>query len=87
GHGFTGSEPIASSIAAVFGFLPPTAAAVVFYAMWWVHLLILLTFLVYVPQSKHFHLIAGPVNVYFHRLDRAGTLRPINFEAMEEMED
>lgn len=87
GHGFTGSEPIASSIAAVFGFLPPTAAAVVFYAMWWVHLLILLTFLVYVPQSKHFHLIAGPVNVYFHRLDRAGTLRPINFEAMEELED
>ncbi|MFY3792990.1 heterodisulfide reductase-related iron-sulfur binding cluster [Ureibacillus sp. MALMAid1270] len=86
-HGFTGSEPIASSIALVFGFLPPTAAAVIFYVMWWVHLLILLTFLVYVPQSKHFHLIAGPVNVYFHRLDRAGTPRPIDFAAMEEVEN
>ncbi|HWL22351.1 MAG TPA: heterodisulfide reductase-related iron-sulfur binding cluster [Ureibacillus sp.] len=87
GHEFTGSEPVASSIAAVFGFLPPVVAAGIFYVMWWVHLLILLTFLVYVPQSKHFHLISGPVNVYFHRLDRAGTPRPINFEAMEEAED
>lgn len=86
-HGFTGSEPIASGIAAIFSFLPAEAATVGFYVMWWVHLLILLTFLVYVPQSKHFHLISGPVNVYFHRLDRAGTLRPINFDAMEEAED
>ncbi|MGE7664406.1 heterodisulfide reductase-related iron-sulfur binding cluster [Ureibacillus composti] len=87
GEGFSGSEPIASSIAAIFGFLSPEVAAGGFYAMWWVHLLILLTFLVYVPQSKHFHLIVGPANVYFHRLDRAGTLRPINFDVMEEAED
>ncbi|MEK4228317.1 (Fe-S)-binding protein [Solibacillus sp. FSL H8-0538] len=87
GHGFTGSEPVASSIAAIFGFLTPTAATVVFYMMWWVHLLILLTFLVYVPQSKHFHLIASIVNVAFNRLDRKGTLRPIDFTALEEAED
>ncbi|TSI07460.1 (Fe-S)-binding protein [Lysinibacillus sp. BW-2-10] len=87
GHGFTGSEPIASGIAAIFGFLSPKVATAGFYVMWWAHLLILLTFLVYVPQSKHFHLISGPVNVYFNRLDRAGTLRPINFEEMEEAED
>ena len=87
GEGFSGSEPIASSIAAIFGFLSPEVAAGGFYAMWWVHLLILLTFLVYVPQSKHFHLIVGPANVYFNRLDRAGTLRPINFDVMEEAED
>jgi Fe-S oxidoreductase len=41
--------------------------------------------LVYIPQSKHFHLIAGPVNVYLHRLDNPGKLRAINFE--EEPED
>ena len=41
-----------------------------FYIAWWIHLLILLTFLVYVPQSKHAHLIAGPVNVFFDRLDQ-----------------
>ena len=69
-HSATWSEPVASAVATIFGFLPPTAGAVIFFAMWWVHLIILLTFLVYVPQSKHFHLITGPANVYFHRLDK-----------------
>ncbi|TQR21138.1 (Fe-S)-binding protein [Psychrobacillus vulpis] len=86
GHEAVWSEPIASSIGTIFGFLPPTAAAVIFYIMWWAHLLFLLTFLVYVPQSKHFHLITGPANVYFHRLDNVGKLRPINFEEEEDEE-
>lgn len=85
-HGLNGYEPVASSIAFVFDFLPASVAASVFYVMWWAHLMILLTFLVYVPQSKHFHLIASPVNVFFNRMDRAGTLRPINFEEAENEE-
>lgn len=85
-HAGTWTEPVASSIATVFGFIGPTAAAVIFFIMWWAHLLFLLTFLVYVPQSKHFHLITGPANVYFHRLDNVGRLRPINFD-IEEDED
>ncbi|MEK4173551.1 MULTISPECIES: heterodisulfide reductase-related iron-sulfur binding cluster [Lysinibacillus] len=84
GEGLTYTEPVASSIAAIFGFLPASVAAGVFYVMWWAHLLILLTFLVYVPQSKHFHLIVSPLNVYMNRLDRVGTLTPIDFEALEE---
>lgn len=81
------TEPFASGIAAIFSFLPASVAAVVFYVMWWAHLLILLTFLVYVPQSKHFHLIVSPINVYMNRLDRTGTLTPIDFEALENAED
>lgn len=87
GEELTYTEPVASGIAAIFGFLPASAAAVVFYVMWWAHLLILLTFLVYVPQSKHFHLIVSPINVYMNRLDRTGTLTPIDFEALENAED
>ncbi|MBE1555738.1 (Fe-S)-binding protein [Sporosarcina limicola] len=87
GHETTWSEPIASTIATIFSFLPETGAAVIFFIAWWIHLLILLTFLVYVPQSKHAHLIAGPVNTYFHRLDHAGRLKPIDFEALENVED
>ncbi|GEK33232.1 (Fe-S)-binding protein [Kurthia sibirica] len=88
-HGEAGvwTEPIASGIAALFSFLPVTAAAVVFYTMWWIHLLILLTFLIYVPQSKHAHLIAGPINVYFNRIGQVGKLTPINFDAMEEADE
>ena len=63
-----------------FSWMGERAAIVVFYVAWWVHLLILLTFLVYVPQSKHAHLIAGPVNVYFNRLEKPGKLTSIDFE-------
>ncbi|WKA57904.1 (Fe-S)-binding protein [Planococcus shenhongbingii] len=87
GHETAWTEPVASVFATAFSALPVTAAGVIFYAMWWVHLLCLLTFLVYVPQSKHAHLIFGPVNTWFHRVDHVGRLKPINFEEMEDNED
>lgn len=80
GEELSWSEPIASAIAYVLSGLNETVAISVFYFSWWVHLLILLTFLVYVPQSKHAHLIAGPVNVFFGRLSNPGKLEKIDFE-------
>jgi Fe-S oxidoreductase len=74
------SEPIASLIALAFSAIGNTAAITIFYISWWLHLLLLLTFLVYVPQSKHAHLLAGPANVYFNRLEKPGKLKQINFE-------
>lgn len=78
-HSLSWTEPIASSIAFVLGGLSAPAAAAVFYVSWWLHLLFLLTFLVYVPQSKHAHLIAGPANVFLSRLDSKGKLEKIDF--------
>lgn len=74
------TEPVASLIAGALGAIGETASIVIFYVAWWIHLLFLLAFLVYVPQSKHAHLIAGPANVYFNRLDNPGKLKPIDFE-------
>ncbi|WP_338450255.1 heterodisulfide reductase-related iron-sulfur binding cluster [Niallia oryzisoli] len=74
------TEPIASLISSILAGIGGNAAIAVFYIAWWAHLLILLTFLVYVPQSKHAHLIAGPANVYFNRLEKPGKLAPILFE-------
>ncbi|RDU37456.1 hypothetical protein DRW41_06310 [Neobacillus piezotolerans] len=81
-HGADGSwsEPVASVIAAGFGWMGKTAVISAFYIAWWVHLLLLLAFLVYVPQSKHAHLIAGPVNTYFSRTGPVGKLKKIDFE-------
>jgi Fe-S oxidoreductase len=80
GHSLTWSEPVASAIALAFGWVGKTASIVLFYVAWWIHLLVLLAFLVYVPQSKHAHLIAGPVNVFFSRLTNPGKLEKIDFE-------
>lgn len=74
------SEPVASLISLVLGGIGKTAAIVIFYIAWWLHLIFLLSFLVYVPQSKHAHLIAGLANVYLNRLDKPGKLRKIDFE-------
>ncbi|SFE82358.1 Fe-S oxidoreductase [Paenibacillus catalpae] len=50
---------------------------------WWLHLLVLLSFLVYVPQSKHFHLLTAPVNLWLGRNAPVGRLTPLNLEDEE----
>ncbi|MDQ0413916.1 heterodisulfide reductase-related iron-sulfur binding cluster [Mesobacillus stamsii] len=79
-EGGTWTEPVASLVAAAFSGIPQTAAIAVFYLAWWIHLLFLLAFLVYVPQSKHAHLIAGPANVYLSKVDSPGKITKIDFE-------
>ena len=39
---------------------------------WWIHVFILLFFLVYLPYSKHMHLIWAPFAVFFAELPRQG---------------
>lgn len=87
GEELTWSEPVASGIAFLFSWIGESAAAAIFFISWWVHLLILLTFLVYVPQSKHAHLIAGPVNVFMAKDKRAGKLEKIDFDIEGEDEE
>ncbi|RCW47816.1 (Fe-S)-binding protein [Paenibacillus prosopidis] len=54
-----------------------------FEVFWWLHLLVLISFLVYVPQSKHFHLLTAPVNLWFRRSTPPGRLTPLNLEDEE----
>ncbi|WP_256758755.1 (Fe-S)-binding protein [Cohnella sp. WQ 127256] len=51
--------PISSAVASV---LPKYSAQIGYAISWWLHLLLLLGFLVYVPLSKHFHIFTAPVN-------------------------
>jgi len=53
-------------------------------SFWWIHMLIVLGFLVYVPNSKHMHLIAVHPNVYFSSLKPlGGQMNPMNLEDEE----
>ena len=82
GHEPSGFAPFSSLIAMLFAAIGvgQTGGAVLFYIFWWAHLIILLGFAVYVPQSKHAHLLFAPVNVWFKKLDPPGKLSTINFE-------
>ncbi|MCM3759178.1 (Fe-S)-binding protein [Alkalihalobacillus oceani] len=75
----SGFEPLASAIASVAAQLPHAAAGAGFYFFWWLHLLFLLVFLVYIPQSKHAHLLAAPLNVFLGQTHQVGQLVPIDF--------
>jgi heterodisulfide reductase subunit C/nitrate reductase gamma subunit len=76
----SGFAPLTSVWAALFDGISPSAATVGFYAGWWMHLLILLSFLIYVPQSKHFHIITAPINILLRRTEPTGKLASLNLE-------
>src|SRR5690625_5194569 len=73
------SQPVASLIALIFGFLPKTGAIALYYVAWWIHTITILAFLVYIPQSKHAHLIAAPINVFITKRV-PGKLKTISFD-------
>ncbi|GAB7389344.1 (Fe-S)-binding protein [Bacillaceae bacterium] len=72
--------PLSSLIVLSFSGIGETAAKGLFYLFWWAHLLILLAFAVYVPQSKHAHLLFAPINIFLKKLDPPGKLSTIDFE-------
>ena len=62
-----------SPIGAVLGALLPqgTQADIIWYRIfWWLHILTVLGFLMYLPYSKHLHLLATPFNVFFRNYRR-----------------
>lgn len=79
-------RPFSSMFEVIFGFVSSDAAYWLFYFFWWVHLLILLAFMVYVPQSKHAHLLFAPFNILFSRMGSPSKMLPIDFtdETAEE---
>ncbi|MFD1955007.1 (Fe-S)-binding protein [Paenibacillus thailandensis] len=90
----SGAQPVAAAYAPVsapaaelllqLGMKAGGALAAVCYELaWWLHLAVLLAFLVYVPQSKHFHLITAPVNLWYRRSEPFGKLAPVDLEDEE----
>lgn len=77
------SAPLATMLESAGVKPQSTAAHAGFELFWWLHLLVLLSFLVYVPQSKHFHLLTAPVNLWFRRNTPPGRLVPLNLEDEE----
>nr|WP_197483442.1 (Fe-S)-binding protein [Paenibacillus elgii] len=82
-HTSAAYAPISSAIAAAFEGISGQTAAALFYVCWWLHLLILLAFLVYVPQSKHFHILTAPINIWFRRKEPVGRLKKLDLEDEE----
>jgi Fe-S oxidoreductase len=77
--------PIGTVLGPVFAPAGEGFNTVAFRVFWWAHILVVLNFLIYLPRSKHLHLMATPFNVFFRSYQPAGALPLI--ENIEERED
>jgi Fe-S oxidoreductase len=75
-----GWAPISSAVAQV---LPAPILPYLERAAVWAHILIILSFLVYLPYSKHLHILVAAINVFFGKMRPRGTLEKIDFEQPE----
>lgn len=53
-------------------------------AMWWLHIGVVLAFLVFIPRSKHLHLVAGPVNLALRHDGPMAEIPVVNLEEQEQ---
>jgi Fe-S oxidoreductase len=74
-------EPLSRLVGAgLFSLAGPTGTTLVGNVAWWVHNLVVLTFLNLLPPSKHFHIITSLPNVYFKKLEPIGQLSKQDLE-------
>lgn len=74
------SRPIGMVIARV---VAPSAAMTGFHVFWWAHALLILTFLNYLPYSKHLHVATSLINVFFSNTSGPGTRGAMRYMDLE----
>ncbi|MDA8413232.1 MAG: heterodisulfide reductase-related iron-sulfur binding cluster [Desulfobacteraceae bacterium] len=62
-------------------FVPPSQAQPVYAICWWLHAVALLSFMNYLPYSKHMHILTAIPNCFFQRLERPNTVPREEFKA------
>ena len=70
-------SPLSSALSNLFGDGSGTELAE--RLLVWGHVAIILGFLVYLPHSKHLHIVTAGINVYFGRTRARGRLEPLDF--------
>lgn len=63
--------------------LSPAALEASFGIAWWAHIGLVSGFLVYLPLSKHFHIVSAAINVFFRKLEPPGRLPALDLEQSE----
>ncbi|MCP4694031.1 MAG: (Fe-S)-binding protein [Desulfobacterales bacterium] len=86
-HGFdyTGRFPVSSRLVGLFGLdaLPVKDQTIAFEIVYWIHMATILGFLIYIPGSKHLHLLAAAPNVFLKPLEREKAILKTDIEDEE----
>ncbi|MFZ5854394.1 MAG: (Fe-S)-binding protein [Chloroflexota bacterium] len=78
-------SPISTSVASLLPNAPLTQ--VLERATVWVHALLILAFMLYIPYTKHLHTLVVAFNVFFERTRARGRLEPLRFDDPDLPED
>lgn len=74
-------RPIASALSPVFFTAYSGTAAFLSEFFWWMHILVVLSFLNFLPYSKHLHVLTSIPNVFFSKFrNQKAVLKPLNLE-------
>ncbi len=74
-------RPVAWPLGALLSGALGAATETVFHVAWWLHAVLILGFMNYLPFSKHLHVLTSIPNVFFSNLGPTNKLEPIDFEA------
>ena len=88
GFGFAASNvhtswpPLGRALASFLGEsgISQNTLEVTYRSLWWLHYVIILGFMVYIPRSKHLHVLLSPANVFFKSMDSRMVLEPVPLE-------
>jgi len=69
-----GSFPISQFLVPMYSGLSEAGIVIAERGFWWLHIAGVIAFLVYVPYSKHFHILLAFPNTYYSNLNESGTL-------------
>jgi Fe-S oxidoreductase len=87
GGGFNYSRylTVSAAVHSIFSLndLSPEAAGIGFEIFYWIHILTILGFLIYIPGSKHLHLLAAAPNVFLKPLQRPRAMTTTDIEDEE----
>jgi Fe-S oxidoreductase/nitrate reductase gamma subunit len=72
---------VANAIAVPLRSISPSALDALFTVLWWGHIALVAAFLVYLPFSKHLHIVTSFPNIYFRKLAPRGELPAMDLEA------
>lgn len=71
---------ISSALTSTFSGVPSNRIEIWSSVFWWLHVLLVLGFLNYLPYSKHLHILSSIPNVYFAKLEPRGRLKALNLQ-------
>ncbi|HEX2032290.1 MAG TPA: (Fe-S)-binding protein [Actinomycetota bacterium] len=79
--------PLSAAVAPLFEGMSAGAQGLFHQLFLWAHIVLILGFLVYIPYSKHLHIVTSSLNVFFTKTKPQGKLEPlrIDLESAEDM--